>query len=362
MVLRIPSRQEVRMLAEKRKTCGSTTRLPRATGHSGIAVAGLALFTVLVWSSAFPAIKIALTSYTPAELACLRYLVASVALLACTGGRISPLPQKRDILRFLVCGVLGISLYNIALAFGEKTVPAGVASLLVSTTPLFAAGLAHLFLKDRLTTLGWLGLAVSLAGVVMISVSQGSVARMDSGALALVGAAALQALSIVLQKPLFSRYSALEVTAYTIWGATVALAGFFPSLAAATLRSSLSATLAVLYLGAVPAALGILAWSFILSRIPAARAASLLYVVPVAALAVSWLWLGEVPAVISILGGALSISGTLLVARQKGVKSPSQVMIEPARKVERLSNGELPCANDCKRMVSDRAIKSASNF
>jgi len=350
------------MLAEKSKTYGSITRLPTATRQSGILIAVLAVFTVVVWASAFPAIKVALEWYAPAEVACFRYLVASVVLLACTWGRIALLPRKGDILRFLVCGVLGISLYNIALAFGETTAPAGIASLLVSTTPLFAAGLAHVFLKDRLAVLGWVGLAFSLAGAVLISVSQGSVGRLDLSAAALLGAAAVQALAIVLQKPLFSRYSAVEVTAYTIWGATIALAGFLPSVAAAALKSSWSSTLAVVYLGAVPAALGILAWSFILSRFPAARAASLLYVVPVAALGVSWLWLGEVPATVSLLGGALSIAGTLLVARGKHARAPLPEAIKSAFKVELCSREDVPCVNDCKRMVSDRSTKSASNF
>jgi drug/metabolite transporter (DMT)-like permease len=325
-------------------------------------LAALIVFTVLVWASAFPAIKIALLSYTPAELSCFRYLVASVVILLCTAGKIPPMPKRKDAPRFMASGLLGIALYSVALAYGETRVPAGVASMVVSTTPLFAAALAHVFLKDRLATRGWIGLLISLGGAFVLSASQSSLVPLDPTAAVILGAAVLQGMAIVVQKPLFSRYSASAVAAYTIWGATLAMAGFLPAVATAALKASFGATAAVVYLGAVPAALGILSWSCILSRIPAARAASLLYVVPVAALAVSWLWLGEVPAAVSIIGGALSIAGTLLAVKPRQGPAQQAVPMPPRVDAAVPATQHLGCANACRRMKADRSVKSVSNF
>ena len=72
-------------------------------------------------------------------------------------------------------------------------------------------------------------------------------------------------------------------------------------------------TLAVVYLGAGPAALAYATWAVVLSRLPASRASSLLFAVPVVAFLVGWVWLGEAPTLIDIAGGVLAMGGVALV-------------------------------------------------
>lgn len=65
-----------------------------------------------------------------------------------------------------------------------------------------------------------------------------------------------------------------------------------------------------------PGVVAYVAWSYVLSKIPASQAGSYLALIPIAALLISWLWLKEVPQPISLLGGAIVFSGILLVNRR----------------------------------------------
>ena len=88
---------------------------------------------------------------------------------------------------------------------------------------------------------------------------------------------------------------------------------FAGGLPQAVRAAPLSATLAVIYLGAVPAALAYVTWAAVLSRLPAGRAASVLYAVPVMAFLVGWVWLKEVPTPLDVAGGALALAGVVVV-------------------------------------------------
>ena len=77
----------------------------------------------------------------------------------------------------------------------------------------------------------------------------------------------------------------------------------------------LMVTLAGVYLGIFPGAIGYVLWSFALSRIPASKLGSFLYLVPALAIGIAWLWLGELPTELSMAGGLVVLVGVIIVNR-----------------------------------------------
>ena len=133
----------------------------------------------------------------------------------------------------------------------------------------------------------------------------------------------MSGLYMVLQKHFLSRYSALEFTAYSIWAGTVLMLPFSRGIFHGIAVAPLHATLAVLYLGIFPAALAYVAWAYVLSHAPASKTASLLYLIPVLAILIAWVWLAEIPKPLSLLGGTLALAGVLVVNLLGRGKAPA---------------------------------------
>lgn len=296
---------------------------PARQGAAGGVAAAIA-FTVLMWASAFPAIRVALASFSPSELAFLRFAIASAVLGLHWAAVRPPLPRGRDWLRIGAAGGLGISLYNLALNEGETLVDAGTASVLMSVGPVFAALLGVLLARERMTRAGAASVALSFIGVEVIAVFGSGQFVFNRGAALVLLAALCQALQFVIQKPLLLRHNALAVTSCVIWAGTLFLLPFAPSALPALAGASPSAMAALLFLAIGPAATAYMAWAYAMSHYPVSRVVPFLYLIPLVSLLVSFAWLGERPPPMTLVGGALALAGVVGVhfsARRGGPRS-----------------------------------------
>ena len=223
----------------------------------------------------------------------------------------------------MVIGVLWFGVYNLALNAGERHVDAGTAAMLIQVSPVLIAVLATVFLGERFT--GWLalGLLLAFAGIVLIALSQPDGHNDLLGVALCLLAALVYSISLVVQKPLVSRLSALHVTwlACTI-GALVCLP-FAGQLVDDTSHASASDIWWVIYLGLFPTAIAFTTYAFALRHMTASSLGITTYLVPPLTILMGWLFLGEVPPTMAYVGGALALIG-VAVARRKPHTAPAE--------------------------------------
>lgn len=277
----------------------------------------LGLFTALIWGSTFAANSFSLHGgYSAGHLILFRFIIASIifALIAFIPKMKFRLPEKRDIWKIALLGWVGISGYHICATFGQLTISAGTAGMLIGSGPIFTTIFAILILKERLSKVGWVGLAFGFVGISLIALGSGNTTfGIAPGVFLTIFAAIATSIFFVYQKPLFKKYTAIELTAYFTWTGTIPFLIFAPGLFETIQSSSIEVNLTAMYIGIFPTAVAYLTWAIALSQANASSISSVLYLEPVIAIIVAWIWLNELPASLSIIGGLIAISSVLIV-------------------------------------------------
>lgn len=296
------------------------------TGRVDKGAVAAATITVVLWASAFVSIRSAGAEYDPGALALGRLLSGTVVLGVLWAIRREGLPPRAAWPGIVTAGVLWFGAYMVALNWGEQLVDAGTASLVVNIGPILIALLGGWLLKEGISPRLVVGMAVSFAGAAVVGLSMSGEGRASVGGVLLcLVAAVTYAAGVVSQKPALRHASALQFTTFACGIGALACLPFAGQLAEQAADAPAGATLNMVYLGVFPTALAFTTWGYALARTSAGKMGATTYAVPALVVAMSWLFLGEVPGLVTLAGGLLCLAGVAVSrsrARRRATPAP----------------------------------------
>jgi drug/metabolite transporter (DMT)-like permease len=283
--------------------------LPSESTRSGALSLAAAGVTMVLWASAFIAIRAVGIHYSPGAMALGRLAVGSVALSVVALIRPVRIPRGRTLLLVLAYGVLWFGIYAVLINSAERHLDAGTTALIINVGPILIAVLAGIYLREGFPRGLVTGLGIAFVGVATIAVATSTGQRDTAGVLLALGAAALYAVGVLLQKQALADGDPLPVTWLGCVAGMLVCMPYLPALIREIGTAPAGATAGIVYMGLFPTAVAFLTWSYALAHTSAGRLSSSSYLVPGLTVVMSWLLLGEVPVPLAFVGGALCLVG-----------------------------------------------------
>ena len=287
----------------------------------GTTTIAAALATVLLWSTSFAGMVAALQHFSPGHLLFLRWGLTSVGFVVFGLVTKMRLPERRDLPTFVLAGLLGFGIYQLLLVFGQQVVSASMAGFLVNLNPVLTTLIAVALGRESSNRYTWMGLAACMGGLVIMGAAKGSFSGSGQGMALIVVAALSFALYTVVSKPLFSRYSPTEVTTYAMVAGSLPFLVFAPGALQSVVTATPAQIATLVFLAVFPGAVAYALWSRTVAAMPPGVAARFLYLVPVVGVAVAWVWLGEAPQLLTLLGGGVTVAGVVLAGMRPATRT-----------------------------------------
>jgi len=277
---------------------------------------GAAALFVLLWSTGFIGAKLGVPHADPLTFLALRFVLATLLLLALALATRAPWPRDpRQILHLAVAGVLLHTIYlggvYVAMSLG---VEAGLSALIVSTQPVLVAALAGLLLGERVTARQWLGLALAVIGVTLVvwRKLEGGVGTLEGVLLCVLSLFGITAATLYQKR--FCGAMDLRsgsVIQYTAAGLAAGLASFLFEEQRVDWTGEMIFALAWLVLLLSLGAISLLYW--LIRRGEASRVSSLFFLVPPVTALVAWMVFGETLGPLALAGMVVTVVGVALV-------------------------------------------------
>ncbi len=274
---------------------------------------GALFLAALCWGLAPVATRYLLAYFAPLQLVLARFLIAIILFLPL----LWPLRTHRWTVKKLAwavfCGLTSVVGYNVTVTYGLRTIPAGVAGLLIASEPIWILLIAALVLREKISWTVLAGLLLALAGIVLLLSQEtlGAAWNLATliGVLLVLLAALMWSIYTVAVRSLSKELGARASTALTIMIGTLPLLAFWDGTTwplLAHLSSVAWFALALLALGSTVVAT--ILWNYGVAR----TASSQLYLVPLISVAGGALFLHEQVSIVTLASGLLIITGVAL--------------------------------------------------
>lgn len=273
--------------------------------------------SMLCWSISFIWTQVAMESFTPVTLISLRLILASLLLfLFCfLTKKLQPIKRK-DIKLFILLAFFEPYLYYIGETYGLTMVAPTLASVIVSTIPLFAPFAAFFFLKEKISFNNVLGIIISLLGVCFVVYQHSTVSDTSFKGVLLLFFAVVAAIcyNMILRK-IPNYYSSLNIILYqSLFGLIFFIPTFvFTDLKhIGTLSVTINALSALFTLAVFASVLGFVLYVGTVRKIGVAKSNVFSNLIPVFTAIFSWLILNENLSAIKWIGIAIVIAGLFM--------------------------------------------------
>jgi len=284
-------------------------------GATDLAVLGAAV----IWGANHTIVKSTLSEMTPLVFSSLRQAGAAVILLVLAWSVEKDLSiARRDWWWILLLGVISTVFYPVLYATGIGLCTASNAALILSTSPIFVALIGAVTGTETIYGWNWAGILLSFAGIFLVITGGRSGIAIDTqsllGNLLVLGSSIAWALYTVLSKRVTRRNSVLTATAWMMASATPLLVVIaLPGLLAQDWQVvSLQGWLGLLYSAALSVAVGWVIWNTGVQRLGSTRTALYEYLMPVVAVIVARVFLGETMEPLQVVGAIGSLLGVAL--------------------------------------------------
>jgi drug/metabolite transporter (DMT)-like permease len=295
----------------------------------------LLILTTSIWGTAFIGGKFAIQDFEPMTVAFFRFFFASLILVPLLLVR-REWPKQitlKDWLLFAVLGLTGIYLYNFAFFMASKHAPVIKSSLFIGSNPIVILILSGLFLKEVITKNQVIGLISAVFGVFYIVINGQFETFLNLEFEPIDGILLLAvfswALYTVVGKVVLKKYSPLVATSFAC---AIGSAFLFPFTLWETSWSDVTGASGLTWFWLVEMAVLVTVISFIMwyngvKAVGASKAALFINFMPVSAVLMASIFLGEQLTVYHLIGALFIFGGVYIGTKKKKVKKAAHEMI-----------------------------------
>ena len=250
----------------------------------------------LIWASAFFNIKIATYSYGPITIAFLRIFFGMIpVLLLCFYKKIKIEVFSKDWKWFAAIGIINLVIPFFLIAYGVQKVQSYLAAILMSTTPISATILAHLFIdKEKINLVKILGIILGFLGIVYLFSENLLIndENLFSALMILVGST-FYVIGGILTLKISHKKNENVTASILIWGTIFVCPISLIIEQPWNLNPSLESTLSLIYLGVFPTGIAWLLRFMILKRNGLVFQSQVAYLIPIFGVILGYLFLNE---------------------------------------------------------------------
>jgi drug/metabolite transporter (DMT)-like permease len=284
------------------------------------------LLLAFIWGWSFLFIKVSVEGMTPPTVACARVALGALVLVVALRSTGRTLPHDRRMWRhFTIAAVFGNVVPFTLLAWGEERITSALTSVLNASTPLFTVVLAVVFLKDRFRPFQLVGLLLGFGGVAIAAgFGAGDLGHSSVlGSLAAVVAGLFYGMAFVYMRRNLIGVEPIVAASGQLFMATVLSLPFAVATSATSgLHLSVRRALAIGALGVIGTGVAYLLNYRIIADVGATRASVVTYLIPVVAVTVGVVVLGEKFEWRVVWGGVLIVGGIALLRERRALRVP----------------------------------------